>query len=236
MKYISSFFIILISFNLTCLEAQKANKKFYITGRVVDSNNNPVSNAIILINNKRVNQTTDENGFYKVKVSPTDTMITVFMLNGGMKDEMIQGRTVINFFLPGKAEASQIKSENNADEQEINVGYGTMKKKNLTNTVGKVDGTNSKYASYPNIYDMIKGEVPGVQVIGKKRTIRGPSSINLSSEPLIIVNGVEVSNIDDISPQQVKSIEVLKGSAASIYGARGAAGVILITLFGSEKN
>ncbi|MBP8959134.1 MAG: TonB-dependent receptor plug domain-containing protein [Bacteroidales bacterium] len=236
MKYISSFLIILISFNLTCLEAQKANKKFYITGRVVDSNNNPVSNAIILINNKRVNQTTDENGFYKIKVSPTDTMITVFMLNGGMKDDFIKGRTVINFSLPGKAEASQIKSENNEDEQEINIGYGTMKKKNLTNTVEKIDGTNSKYESYSNIYDMIKGEVPGVQVVGKKITIRGPSSINLSSEPLIIVNGVEVSSIDDISPQQVKSIEVLKGSAASIYGARGAGGVILITLLGSEKN
>jgi TonB-dependent SusC/RagA subfamily outer membrane receptor len=235
MKYISSFLIILISFNLTCLEAQKANKKFYITGRVVDSNNNPVSNAIILINNKRVNKTTNEKGFYKVKVSPADTMITVFVVNGGLKDELIKGRTVINFSLPGNIGISQVKSVNKEDEQDINVGYGTVKKGNLTTPVGKIDGTNAKYSSYTNIYDMIKGEVPGVEVVDKKIKIRGSISFNLSFEPLIIVDGMEVSNLDDISPHQVKSIEVLKGSAASIYGARGAGGVILITLLGAEK-
>ncbi|MGQ9620019.1 MAG: TonB-dependent receptor plug domain-containing protein [Bacteroidales bacterium] len=110
-----------------------------------------------------------------------------------------------------------------------------MKKREMTSTVGKINGTNPKYSSYTNIYDMIKGEVPGVHVAGKKITIQGASSFLLSTDPLILVNGIETHDIDDISPNQVKSIEVLKGSAASIYGSRGANGVILITLIGTTR-
>lgn len=77
---------------------------------------------------------------------------------------------------------------------------------------------------------MLRGEVPGVQVYGKSIKIQGASSFIASTEPLLVVDGVAVSTIDDIQPRMVKSIEVLKGSAATIYGARGANGVILITL------
>ena len=96
-------------------------------------------------------------------------------------------------------------------------------------------GANDKYASYQNIYDMIRGEIPGVQVNGKSILIQGPSSINLSTEPLLVVDGITVSSIDDISPTMVKSIEVLKGAAASVYGSRGSNGVILISLRGSPE-
>jgi TonB-dependent SusC/RagA subfamily outer membrane receptor len=75
---------------------------------------------------------------------------------------------------------------------------------------------------------------PSVQVSGRKITIRGINSIN-SNDPLFIVNGIPGSSIDDISPKSVKSIEILKGSNASIYGSRGANGVVLITLTGSGK-
>ena len=70
---------------------------------------------------------------------------------------------------------------------------------------------------------------PSVQVNGNKIVIRGVNSIN-STDPLFVVDGIVVSSIDDISPSMVKSIEILKGSETSIYGSRGANGVILITL------
>jgi TonB-dependent SusC/RagA subfamily outer membrane receptor len=89
--------------------------------------------------------------------------------------------------------------------------------------------------THQNIYEMIRGEIPGVQVTGKSIMIQGPSSINLSTEPLIVVDGVPTASIDDISPQMVKSIEVLKGAAASIYGSRGANGVILINMRGAPE-
>jgi len=81
---------------------------------------------------------------------------------------------------------------------------------------------------------MIRGEVPGVQVNGNQIVIRGQSSINLTNEPLFVVDGVVVSSIENISPRQVKSISILKGPDASIYGSRSAGGVLLIDLKGGS--
>ena len=77
---------------------------------------------------------------------------------------------------------------------------------------------------------MIRGEVPGVQVSGTNILIRSASSVIAGTEPLYIVEGVPVNSLEGIQPQNVKTIEVLKGSAASIYGTRGSNGVIIITL------
>ena len=77
---------------------------------------------------------------------------------------------------------------------------------------------------------MLRGEVPGVQVNGTSIRIQGASSLTLSTEPLFVVDGVTVNSIDHILPQMVKSIQVLKGSSAAIYGSRGANGVLLINL------
>jgi len=99
-----------------------------------------------------------------------------------------------------------------------------------------VDFQDSPYASFQNIYDMIRGRFPGVEVSGTSIRIMGSSSLNVSTEPLFVVDGVIVNSIDDISPQNVKSIEVLKGPDATVYGTRGANGVIIITrLSGKDK-
>lgn len=235
MKYLTAICLLVLATAATDIFAQKPSKKITITGKVTDAANNPVPGVIIMINNKKIDQTTDRNGFYSIKAGPGDTLLTVFLMNGGLKEEKIDGRSVINFRLSGVVGASAGTTVRNDEDQEYNIGYGTVKKRDMTTSVGKIDATNNKYASYSNIYDMIKGEIPGVQVTGKKITIQGPTSINASTDPLIIVNGIEMSNIDDISPQMVKSIEVLKGSSASIYGSRGANGVLLITLKGSGR-
>jgi TonB-dependent SusC/RagA subfamily outer membrane receptor len=83
---------------------------------------------------------------------------------------------------------------------------------------------------------MIRGEVPGVEVNGKTIRIRDAFSFYLNTEPLLVIDGMNVPSLDDISPFDVKSIEVLKGAAASVYGSRGANGVILITTMkGGDK-
>ena len=81
---------------------------------------------------------------------------------------------------------------------------------------------------------MIKGQFSGVRVIGTSIQIMGPSSISGNDEPLFIVDGVPVERIDNISPGQVKSIEILKDASASIYGSRGANGVLVISLISAE--
>jgi TonB-dependent SusC/RagA subfamily outer membrane receptor len=92
----------------------------------------------------------------------------------------------------------------------------------------------AKKTKYASIYDMIKGEVAGVQVSGSKVRIRGATSIQGSTDPLLVVNGMVVTDIDDIPPEIVKSIDVLKGPSASLYGSRGANGVIVIKTKGSR--
>jgi TonB-dependent SusC/RagA subfamily outer membrane receptor len=214
---------------------QSSSKRVIISGTVLDSNQKPIKGAIIFIDNQKTNTETDEKGFYKIKVSQKAKSISVFTLLNGLNKAEIGGRTTINFELKAAGSSQKSSDQNQLNDETVNVGYGTMKKKDLTTQVGKIDGANKKYLSYQNIYDMIRGELPGVQVIGQKIVIQGPSSINLPSDPLLVVDGITVNSIDDISPQNVKSIEVLKGAAASIYGSRGSNGVILIYLKGAPE-
>ncbi|MCJ7446943.1 MAG: TonB-dependent receptor plug domain-containing protein [Bacteroidales bacterium] len=232
---LKTFFLVLLCLvtAVTASYGQKSKKKTIVSGHVTDINSRPVPGITIMVDNKNTNRITDDSGFYKIKIKPDAEIISIRLPSGQITKELIIGRTEINLSLPIDI-LSYTGIQKDPGDEEINVGYGTVKRKDLTQQVGKIDGTNTKYASYTSIYEMISGEVPGVQVQGKSITIRGINSINLSSAPLIVVDGMAVSSIDDIQPQMVRSIEVLKGSAASIYGSRGANGVILITLFGAK--
>jgi TonB-dependent SusC/RagA subfamily outer membrane receptor len=127
--------------------------------------------------------------------------------------------------------SSRNAQENQAvAENKVDIGYGKIEKEDVTSQINKLNSDRNKYASYSNVYDMLKGAVPGVQVIGKSIIIQGMSSRTMTNEPLFVVNGIIVTSIDDILPVEVKSVEVLKGGTASIYGSRGANGVILISL------
>ena len=110
----------------------------------------------------------------------------------------------------------------------VNTGYEYFPAESLTSTVSVIEGDD--IVPYRDIYEMIQGKCAGVQVTGRSITIRGKNSINLSTEPLFVVDGVAVEDVSHINPREVKNITVLKDSAASIYGVRCANGVILITL------
>jgi TonB-dependent SusC/RagA subfamily outer membrane receptor len=234
--------IIILVLMVTCLPLvaigqkteTKSKKKLTITGFVTDANRNPIAGAAILIDNKNTNIVTDSKGFYKVKIRPDARLITVFPFNNGVWEAKIEGRTTINFTLSGTASSQINKQDNNEADKTVNIGYGSTDPKKLTTQVNRLDVKDNKYASYTNVYEMLRGAVPGVQVNGKSIRIQGASSLMLSTEPLFVVDGFIVNSIDDINPNQVKSIEVLKGASASIYGARGGNGVILINLISAK--
>lgn len=119
------------------------------------------------------------------------------------------------------------------EEDSINVGYGYTKKKNLTTSVSKVSVNQGDVAGYTDIAEYLQGRVPGLMVqktgSGYKYIIRGINSINASTDPLFVVDGSVVNDISYLNPRDVRSVEVLKDASASIYGSRGACGVILIT-------
>ena len=115
-------------------------------------------------------------------------------------------------------------------DESVNVGYGRVKKSELAYSVGKVNMEEVPTDAYTDMYDYLRGRVAGV-VVGADNSIkiRGTNSINSSTEPLIILDGCPINDLSTISPKDVKSVEVLKDASASIYGSRGANGVILIT-------
>jgi TonB-dependent SusC/RagA subfamily outer membrane receptor len=220
----------------TALPGQNSNKKIIINGLVVDQDKNPVANALIFIDGEKTNQTTDNNGSYKIKIKAGSTKIGVLTKMNGLKEETINGRTTINFTLGGSSDYQSGNKNNSDDEEQVNVGYGSVDKKDLTQQVNKIDTKNTRFASYTNIYDLIRGVFPSVRVIGTTINIEGSMSLYASTEPLFIVDGVTVESIGEIPPQMISSIEILKGAAATIYGTRGSNGVILITLISSKDN
>ena len=122
--------------------------------------------------------------------------------------------------------STSVKDSNH--EELIDIGYGKIRKKDSNSSVSQVSVPRN--TSYSNIYDYIKGQFAGVFVSGTKIRIRGENSVYGPSDPLILVDGVETSDISGILPSMVESISVLRDAAsASIYGVQGANGVILIT-------
>ena len=123
----------------------------------------------------------------------------------------------------------QLISEN----ESVNVGYGYTKKKSLTTSVSSVKADRVETDGYTHVAEYLQGRVPGLNVIKSggsyKFIVRGLNSINASTDPLMIVDGQTVNNLDFLNPKDIKSVEVLKDASASIYGSRGACGVILIT-------
>jgi TonB-dependent SusC/RagA subfamily outer membrane receptor len=225
------FLIIMAMVSLNIASAQKSGKKMKISGHVVDGTLTPVANAIVMIDGEKSNVMTDQKGHFKIKVKPGNTKVGIFTMTNGILEEPLDGRKTINFKFEGSVPVQVVETD--PLDEAVDIGYGSVKKRSMTGTVNRIDGTNPKYASYRNIYDMIRGEVAGVQVMGNSIRIQGVGSLTLSTEPLYVVDGNVVGSISDIQPFNVKSIEILKGSSASIYGSRGANGVILIKLIGS---
>lgn len=117
-----------------------------------------------------------------------------------------------------------------AEDSDVNLGYSTVKQKDLTYSVSNVGVKENEASAYRDIYEYLQGRVAGVQVTPDKRIIiRGVNTINAGGDPLILVDGVETPDISDLNFHDIKSIDVLKDGSAAIYGLRGANGVLLIT-------
>jgi hypothetical protein len=257
---IKLFLIILISFfYINGFYAQSIDKKITITGSVLDGDKRPIMSAIILIDNQKTGSITDSEGNFKVRVKPGASKIGVFTFGNGYFEEEISGRTLINInfngvafkqgpdwdIVPGELDVNR-RGENNSyyrlmglqgknivtGEELVDVGYAQIKKKNLTGNIDYIDGTDKKYASCSTIYDMIQRGGIGVMVNGKQIIIQASANLSGSVGPLVIVDGVYVNSddLDFISPAEVKSISVLKGTSAAIYGSRGYGGAIIIRL------
>jgi hypothetical protein len=227
--------LFLVAFSFFGLYGQKNNKKITISGYVADQTQNSIANAIVMVDGKKTKNVTNNKGYYKIKVKSGCTKIGIYTFTNGVIQENINGRNTINFIFECSVPDQKSDISDQSDET-VDIGYGTIKKKNGTTIVNGSTKTKSNYDSYRTIYDLIRGELPGVQVSGTSIKIQGgPTSFSLSSEPLFVVDDIPVNSIDYITPTMVKSIHLLKGSSAAIYGFRGTNGVIILDLIGSDN-
>jgi TonB-dependent SusC/RagA subfamily outer membrane receptor len=234
MKLKGLFFILLsLIFSVNILTAQKKIKKITVSGYVTDTCNNPLVGAMILIDKKKTQIHTDNRGYYKIRIRPEAIEISVLSHNYMVKPELIGGRTSINISLREIDVSQRIGQKTGESKESVDLGYRRIDSKKTAISVSKsdvLDVSGSEYSAYRNIYEMIQGRFPGVDVNGQKIRIRGVNTLAGNNDPMFVVDGNPVNSIDHIIPNKVQSITVLKGTATTIYGSRGVNGVIVITL------
>ena len=113
--------------------------------------------------------------------------------------------------------------------EEVNVGYGTQQKKNLTTSIGTVSGEKLTKSPTHNTSETLSGQVPGLRVLERNGQVNLSEIYirNFNSPPLILVDGIE-STLDEIDPNDIQTVSVLKDAAAAIYGSRAGNGVVII--------
>lgn len=194
-----------------------------LRGKVTNTKGEPVKNTLVFLDSIKTNAVSNAHGYFRVKVPEGINKITLFSPKYGFMSTPYVGDKKVSFVFVEPIE----KQENT----QVVIGYGAEEEDKLTTSVNTLNVKDDKNtAIYANIYEYIRGRVAGVKVTNDNQiVIRGVSSFNLSNEPLYVVDGVVVSNIDFVIPMDVDKISVLKGSSASIYGSRGSNGVLVIT-------
>jgi hypothetical protein len=216
---ISFIFIVFIQAIVSGQKADKTSSKITITGTVTGFDGNPAADAEIYIDSINTGITTNDLGKYKVKVSAGAKTVFAWSYMKGSGEAVIDGKTTVDIRLDPRKDT---KPDFSRATTEVKDSSDSRKPKSQ-----KV---------YTNIYQMIREEVPGVMVSGSSIVVQQPNSFFGSTQPLFLVNGVRVNNISNINPVEVKTIVLLKGSQAAVYGIEGANGVLSITLkSGSDK-
>lgn len=204
-----------------------------LTGKVVDTDNRPISGVGVRVKSTRQGTVTDLNGSYKITV-PAEEDVLIFSFVGFSTQEKKVGKnTTINVVLK--------EEDRGLDEVAIvQVGYGEVKRSDLTSSIASVNVTDLQKAPVRSFEEALAGRVAGVQVTGTDGqpgqplniVVRGNSSFNYDNSPLYIIDGFALENPDNnaINPAEIESIDILKdASATAIYGSRGANGVVIIT-------
>jgi TonB-linked SusC/RagA family outer membrane protein len=197
-----------------------------ITGQVVDNAGEPLTGANVREKGTTNGVITDTEGHFSLSVSGNATLVISYI--GYVTQEILtNGKTTF---------IVRLVEDNMSLDEIVVVGYGTVRKSDLTGAVAKVSTADLLQLSTTDIGQALQGRVAGVDIIsdsgqpgsGVKIRIRGYGSIN-NSDPLYVIDGFPVPDINHISPQDIESMEILKdASATAIYGSRGANGVVLI--------
>ena len=217
----------------SAVEASAQNKP--ISGTVTDAAGVPVVGAaVFVVGNTSTGVMTDMDGKYTLSV-PQNSAIAVSCIGYATQTIQIGAETVYNVMLQEDTELL---------EETVVIGYGVQKKSDLTGSVASVASEALQNRSVTDAAAALQGKAAGVQILntsgapgaGAEIRVRGYSSNSGNIGPLLIVDGLKVSNISYLDPSMIESMEVLKdGASAAIYGAEAGNGVVLITTKTGEK-
>ncbi|MBR6933548.1 MAG: TonB-dependent receptor plug domain-containing protein [Bacteroidales bacterium] len=130
-----------------------------------------------------------------------------------------------------------VSHQKNLNEDGVDIGYGVQDPDHVSTAVSNVKVKRHEAQTYSNMYDYLRGRVPGVQVTADNRIIiRGIGTNSSNTDPLILVDGVETTDLSTLDPIYVKSVDVIKDGSSAIYGMQGANGVIIIKTVGAGGN
>jgi TonB-dependent starch-binding outer membrane protein SusC len=227
---IKSLTVLLAVFLSAGVRAQKVT----VTGTAKDASNVPLIGVTVVEKGTTNGMMTDADGKYTLNVTPNSTL--VFTMIGYKTQEFpVTGASTIDVTMSEEATAI---------DEVVVVGYGTVKKKDITTSVATVSTQDLTERPMISAATAIQGKAAGVQVVqpsgepgaGMVVRVRGNTSINASNDPLYVVDGVPMTDINYLSSNDIESIQILKdASSAAIYGSRAANGVVLITTKGGSK-
>ncbi len=205
-----------------------AQDRIKVSGTVTDETGTPMIGVGVMHQGTTDGAVTDIDGKYLIQV-PSDAILIFNYISYKTVEMPVAGRRTIDV---------QLLPDNNLLDEVVVVGYGTMKRSDLTGSVASVSDKSIKDFKTSSVMEALGGKVAGVSITSADGTpgagfdvkIRGVGSVNGDTSPLYIVDGFEVDNIDYLANQDIKSIDFLKdASASAIYGARAANGVVLVT-------
>ena len=199
-----------------------------VKGTILDENKEPLIGATVQVKGETTGAAADLDGNFTLKAKKNATLVVSYI--GYLTQEVrLQGKTQVTI---------QLIPDSKTLDEVVVVGYGTMKKSDLTGSVASVAAKDIEGYQTSSVAGALGGQIAGVQITSTDGTpgagfnisIRGVGTLTGDASPLYIVDGFEVSDIDYLSNSDIESIEVLKdASSSAIYGARAANGVVLIT-------
>ncbi|MEN9859129.1 MAG: hypothetical protein RIT50_1251 [Bacteroidota bacterium] len=235
--------LLLMAFTVSAAQVFAQGK--VVTGKVSDEKDGaPLNGVSVVVKGTSIGTTTSKDGLFSINVPAGATTLVFSFVDFTSTEVVIGGKSVINVALT---------SEDKAMSEVVVVGYGTQRKRDLTGSVTQVKAADLQNRPIQGPDQALRGQVAGVTVTQSSGTpgaslnvnIRGTGSINASSQPLYVVDGIPLNtgsysqigvggqtlnSLADINPNEIESYEVLKDAAAvAIYGSRAANGVVLIT-------
>lgn len=216
--------------------SQQSSRKITVSGQVIDAGTKePLIGATVMVKGSTIGTATDSDGKFSFQLENEKGTLVVSYIGFTAIEVPVDNRKVIQIELHPDSDLSL--------DEVVVVGYGTQKKANVVGSVTTLKGADIQSIPATSVTNALAGRLPGVVAIqkngepgnlGSRLMVRGRSTLGNDTGPLVVIDGVQGRSMDEIDPNDVASLSVLKDASAAIYGAQAANGVILITTKSGE--